>query len=71
MSVEQTGGSDARPVTLTITDPTGADATDMDASCNNRKVVENTSAGNYRVSVVERRKADAWRGGYKLRFTAR
>jgi hypothetical protein len=61
----------SKPVTVTIEDPNGEDVSDMDASCNNRKSVSPTIRGDYRVTVVECRKADAWRGTYRIRFSVR
>lgn len=55
--------------TFSITDPSGKDATDSEANCNNRKKIENTSAGDYRIEVTECAKADEWRGSFKIKFT--
>lgn len=45
-------------ITYSITDPSGKDATDSEANCNNRKKIENTSAGDYRIEVTECAKAE-------------
>lgn len=58
-------------ITFSITDPSGKDATDSEANCNNRKKIENTSAGDYRIEVAECAKADEWRGSFKIKFTVR
>ena len=56
-----------RYVTVAITAPNGEDVTDMDASCNNRKRVAPTRAGDYRIEVYECQKADPWRGRFRLK----
>lgn len=66
MRVEQIGPG-SRRTTITITDPDGEDASDMDASCNNQKRVSPTIKGDYRITVVECKKADPWRGTYRIR----
>lgn len=58
-------------ITLFIEDPNGDDVTDADASCNNRKEVSPTIAGDYRLTVLECQKADPWRGTYRFRVTVR
>ena len=63
--------SSDRYITLSIADPNGEDATDSDASCNGRKTIAPTIAGDYKITVVECRKADAWRGKYKLFISAK
>lgn len=57
----------ARYISVSITDPKGNDVTDSDASCNNRKEVSPTVAGDYRIVVYECMKADAWRGKFRLK----
>lgn len=58
-------------ITLFIEAPNGEDVTDSDASCNNRKEVSPTLAGDYRITVVECQKADPWRGTFRFRITVR
>jgi hypothetical protein len=58
----------SHPVTVSVTGPTG-DFADSDASCNNRKEISPTTAGNYRIEVVECRKADPWRGKFRIRVS--
>ena len=60
-----------RSVSLYITDPNGEDASDMDLSCHSRQIVENTKAGDYKIKAVECRKADPWRGSFKLSVNVR
>lgn len=61
----------ARYITVSIKSPTGADVSDSDASCNNRKEVAPTEAGDYTITVYECRKADAWRGKFKLKISVK
>jgi hypothetical protein len=68
MNTEQLGAHD---ITLSIKDTNGQDVTDSDASCNNRKSVSPTVAGDYRITVVECQKADEWRGKFRFRITVR
>ncbi len=70
LRTEQIGGR-SRPVTISIKDPTGNDVGDSDASCNNRREIPATEAGDYTIEVVECRKADAWRGRFTFRVTVR
>jgi hypothetical protein len=68
LSTEQIkSGSSNRYVTVSVTAPNGETAGDSDASCNNRKEIAPTMAGVYRVEVYECRKADAWRGNFRLK----
>jgi hypothetical protein len=60
-----------RYVSLYVTGPNGEDASDMDASCHSHQVIENTRAGDYKIRAVECRKADAWRGNFKLTVRVR
>lgn len=57
-------------VTVAIKSPTGEDVTDSDASCNNRKEVSPTEAGDYVITVSECMKADEWRGSFQLKIRA-
>lgn len=70
LRTEQIGGS-SRPVTIYIKDPNGNDVGDSDASCNNRREISPTEAGDYVIEVVECRKADPWRGRFTFRVTVR
>ena len=66
---EQISGSS---ISITITDPNGTDVEgDSDASCNNRRKISPTVAGDYYIEVVECRKADEWRGRFTFRVTVR
>lgn len=68
LSTQQTGTNN---ITLSIKDPNGDDVTDADASCNNRKSVSPTIAGEYTITVVQCQKADEWNGTFKFRVTVR
>ncbi|MBX3243245.1 MAG: hypothetical protein KF685_02110 [Acidobacteria bacterium] len=63
--------SSSRYITILITDPNGELVGDSDASCNNRREIAPTVAGDYRIEVVECQKADPWRGKFKFRVTVR
>ena len=54
-------------ITVSITAPNGETVGDSDASCNNRKEITPTVAGDYRIEVFECMKADRWRGNFKLK----
>lgn len=69
LRTEQIGGS--RPITIFIKDPNGNDVGDSDASCNNRREISPTEAGDYSIEVVECLKADPWRGRFTFRVTVR
>jgi hypothetical protein len=58
-------------VTVEITDPSGKAVGDADASCNNRKEIKPTVAGNYKIRVFECKKADTWSGEFSLKVTAK
>ena len=58
-------------ITIVIKDPNGDDVSDADASCNNRKEVTPTVAGDYMLTVVQCQKADEWRGTFRFRVTVR
>ena len=69
LSTVQVGN--AHDITIFIAAPNGQDTDDSDASCNNRRKVTPTVAGNYHIQVVECQKADRWRGRFRFRVTAR
>lgn len=72
LTVNQLNGRNSRgSVYLGILSPSGEDASDGEANCNNNKRVEDTIAGDYRIDVTECRKADAWRGTFRLKFTVK
>ena len=59
--------SSNRYITVSVTAPNGETVGDADASCNNRREISPTRAGDYRIEVTECRKADPWRGEFRLR----
>ena len=56
-------------ITVYIKAPNGEEAGDSDASCNNRREISPTRAGDYRIEVTECRKADPWRGSFRLKVS--
>ena len=68
LHTEQVGN---HSITIFIADPSGQDTDDSDASCNNRREVTPTVAGDYHIQVVECMKADRWKGTFKFRVTVR
>jgi hypothetical protein len=61
--------SSTKYISVSIADPNGADATDADASCNSRKEITPTIAGDYKITVFECQKADEWSGKFTLKLT--
>lgn len=57
-------------VTVEVTDPAGKGVGDSDASCNNRKEIKPTVAGDYKIKVVECKKADQWSGEFQIKVSA-
>ena len=60
---------DSHDITIYIKNPAGEDVGDSDASCNNRREIKPTDAGDYQITVVECQKADAWKGSFRFRVT--
>lgn len=59
-------------ITISIEAPPGSTyEQDMAADCHDRNEVNPTSAGDYKITVVECRKADRWRGRFKFRVRVR
>lgn len=71
LTTEQVSNTNGHYVSVGITDPDGEEINDADASCNNNKIVENTKAGDYKITVYECMKADEWRGTFKLKVTVK
>lgn len=69
LSTTQVGGS--HDITIFIKSPSGHDVGDSDASCNNRREISPTVAGDYKITVVECQKADPWRGAFTFRVAVR
>ncbi|MEO8572986.1 MAG: hypothetical protein ABI481_03380 [Pyrinomonadaceae bacterium] len=70
LKTEQTGAA-TRRITIFVKDPYGNDVGDSDASCNNRREIAPTEAGDYTIEVVECQKADPWRGRFTFRVAVR
>ena len=68
LHTEQVGN---HSITIFVADPSGTDTDDSDASCNNRREVTPTVAGDYQIQVVECMKADRWKGTFKFRITVK
>lgn len=66
LRTEQVGDNE---ITVYVTDPTGENVGDSDASCNNRREIRPTIAGDYKLIVVECQKADDWRGSFRFRVS--
>ena len=58
-------------VTVNITDPTGRGVGDSDLSCNNRKEIAPTVAGDYKIKVYECKKADEWNDNFDLKVSVK
>jgi len=69
LRTEQVGGR--HDITIYLKAPSGEDIGDSDASCNNRREITPTEAGDYQIIVVECMKADPWRGQFSFRVTVR
>lgn len=63
--------SSAQYISVSITSPSGKAVGDSDASCNNRREIEDTETGDYRITVYECQKADAWRGRFRLKVSVK
>lgn len=71
MTVEQLDGKSDGDVSIYITDPKGENANDMDLSCHSNATVKPTIAGDYKIQVVECKKADPWKGKFAFKVTVR
>ena len=58
-------------VTVSLKNPAGETVGDANASCNNRKEITLTAAGDYTITVYECQKADAWRGRFSLKVSVK
>ena len=64
--------SSNKSITLAeVANPSGEDVVDRAANCNGMADVSPTVAGDYKITVVECAKADAWKGTFKLKITAK
>lgn len=71
MTMEQLDKKSDGKVSIYITDPKGENANDMDLSCHSKATVKPTIAGDYKIQVVECKKADPWKGSYSLKVTVK
>lgn len=71
MTVEQLDKKSDGKVSIYITNPKGENANDMDLSCHSNATVKPTIAGDYKIQVVECKKADPWKGSYSLNVTVK
>jgi hypothetical protein len=67
-----TESAGTNPITVEITAPRGSTyQPDLAADCHDRHEVSPTAAGDYRIKVTECRKADPYRGRFRLKVTVR
>jgi len=67
-----TKNAGANYITVSVKAPPGSTyEQDMAADCHDRNEVEPTVSGDYRITVTECMKADAWHGSFKLLVTVR
>ena len=71
LKTEQVKDNSAHSITVSIKNPSGKVVGDSDASCNNRREITPTVAGDYTITVHECQKADAWRGRFRLKVTVK
>lgn len=66
-TVEDVGDN---PVTVSVFEPGGRNVDDYDASCHGSFSLPETKKGDYRIVVTECKKADPWRGAFKIKVSA-
>lgn len=71
MTVEQLDKKSAGIVSIYIIDPNGENANDLDLSCHSSATVKPTMAGDYKIQVVECKKADPWKGKFAFKVTVK
>lgn len=64
-------GQTQKLVTTSLSGPTNDDLNDSDLSCNARKKVSSTKAGDYHLVVMPCGKVDPWTGSYTLSIKAK
>lgn len=57
-------------VTISVSDPSGKNVDDYDASCHGNFQLPKTKKGDYRIVVTECKKADVWKGTFKIKVSA-
>ena len=69
MKVESIG---LKPVSIWIEGPAGSGyVQDLAADCHGRSEIAPTARGDYKLTVQECQKADAWRGTFRVKVTVR
>ncbi len=63
--------SSSHYVTVSIKNPAGKTIGESDASCNNRREIAPTVAGDYTITIYQCRKVEAWRGRFKLKVSVK
>lgn len=58
------------PVTISVFEPGGKNVDDYDASCHGNFSLPKTKKGDYRIIVTECKKADPWKGVFKIKVSA-
>jgi hypothetical protein len=71
MTVEQLDKKSGGKISIYITDPKGENANDMDLSCHSNATIKPTLAGDYKIQVVECKKADPWKGKFAFKVTVK
>lgn len=71
MTVEQLDSKSDGKISTYITNPKGENTNDMDLSCHSKATVKPTIAGDYKIQVVECKKADPWKGKYTVRVNVK
>ncbi len=69
LTTENTGSN---YITISIEAPKGSTyEPDMAADCHDKNEVDPTAAGDYKITVTECMKADAWKGSFRFKVVAR
>ena len=63
--------SSSHYITVSIKNPSGKIVGDADLSCNNRREITPTVAGDYTMTVFECQKAAVWRGRFRLKVSVK
>ncbi len=58
------------PITISVFDPSGKNVDDYDLSCHGKFNLPKTKKGDYRIVVTECKKADPWKGTFKIKVSA-
>lgn len=58
------------PVSISVFEPGGKNVDDYDASCHGNFSLPETKKGDYRIVVTECKKADPWKGAFKIKVSA-